>query len=238
MKMSKYVSFLLFISGITAFMYVLMFYTAIGKYRGDVLYLGKEHLVLVAISSSFAIVFGVLIGVLLSRKVFEKYAENIMQVFNIGVTVPTLAILALSMSFLGIGFFPSIVGLFIATLLPIIKNTFVGLKSVQSELLESARGIGMSPIQILLKIEIPNALYVIFSGIRTALAINVGTTPLVFLIGGGGLGDLIFSGIDMDIMPMLLAGAITTGMLAIVIDKTVYMIATLVISRGVMPENN
>jgi len=235
--MSKYLSFSMFIAGISIFMFILMNYTQVGEYNEDVIYLIQEHLVLVGVSGSLAIIFGIFFGVMLSRPMFEKQAENIMQIFNISVTIPTLAVLALSMSFLGIGFLPSIVGLFIATLLPIIKNSFVGLKAVNPHMIEAARGMGMSSMQILLHVEIPNALYVMFSGIRTALAINVGTTPLVFLIGGGGLGELIFSGIDLDIMPMLLAGAVTTGVLAILIDKFTYIISTLVISKGVVPED-
>jgi len=235
--MSKYLSFALFLFGVVTFMFVLMNYTAVGEYSEDVIYLTKEHLVLVGVSGLLAVVAGIFFGVMLSRPMFQKQAENIMQIFNISVTVPTLAVLALSMSFLGIGFLPSIVGLFIATLLPIIKNTFVGLKAVNPHMIEAAKGMGMSPMQILLQVEIPNAMFVIFSGIRTALAINVGTAPLVFLIGGGGLGELIFSGIDLDMMPMLLAGAITTGVLAILVDKVTYIISTVVISKGVVPED-
>ncbi len=82
------------------------------------------------------------------------------------------------------------------------------------------------------------AIFIIFAGIKTAVAINIGTAPLVFLIGGGGLGELIFSGIDLDIMPMLLAGAITTGMTAVFADKLVYVLSTILISKGVSPEEN
>ena len=235
--MSKYLSFGLFLFGVVTFMFVLMNYTAVGEYNEDIIYLTKEHIVLVGVSGALAVVAGIFFGVMLSRPMFDKQAENIMQIFNISVTVPTLAVLALSMSFLGIGFLPSIIGLFIATLLPIIKNSFVGLKAVNPHMIEAAKGMGMSPVQILLHVEIPNAMFVIFSGIRTALAINVGTAPLVFLIGGGGLGELIFSGIDLDMMPMLLAGAVTTGVLAILVDKVTYLISTVVISKGVFPED-
>ena len=211
----------------------LLKFTEIGQYEEDIIYLLQVHITLVLTSSIPAIIIGILIGVILSRPLFEKKAENIIQLFNIGVTIPTLAILALSMSFLGIGFLPSIVGLFIATLLPIIKNTFVGIKSITPSILESAKGIGMNPIQILFKIEIPNALFVIFAGIKTAIAINIGTAPLVFLIGGGGLGELIFSGIDLDILSMLLAGAITTAVSAIIADKLIYIISVMIISKGI-----
>ncbi len=231
--MNKYVSFLIFTAILIVAFIVLIKFTSIGDYEEDIIYLLKEHTILVLFSGSLAIVFGIFIGVMLTRSIFRNQAENIMQFFNITVTIPTLAILALSMSFLGIGFLPSVIGLFIATLLPIIKNTFVGITSISGSILEAAKGIGMSPIQILFKVELPNALFVIFAGIKTAIAINIGTAPLVFLIGGGGLGELIFSGIDLDMMPMLLAGAITVGLTAIIADKLIYIISTIVISKGI-----
>jgi len=233
--MNKYFSFLIFSLSLFIAFLALLEYTSMGEYEEDILYLLNEHIIMVVTSSSFAIIFGIFFGVLLSRPILSKQAENIMQLFNMSVTIPTLAILALSMSFLGIGFLPAVVGLFIATLLPIIKNTFVGINAVSPSIIEAAHGMGMNSFQILLKVEIPNALYVIFAGIKTAVAINIGTAPLVFLIGGGGLGELIFSGIDLDIMPMLLAGAITTGMTAIFADKLVSVLSTIFISRGVSP---
>lgn len=231
--MNKYISFLIFIVILASCYISLLSFTEIGDYQEDIVYLLQEHTVLVITSGSAAIVFGIFFGVMLTRSMFSNQAENIMQFFNITVTIPTLAILALSMSFLGIGFLPSVVGLFIATLLPIIKNTFVGIKAISPSILEAAKGMGMSPTQVLFKVELPNALYVIFAGIKTAIAINIGTAPLVFLIGGGGLGELIFSGIDLDMMPMLLAGAITVGLTAVIADKLIYIISTIVISKGV-----
>jgi osmoprotectant transport system permease protein len=93
----------------------------------------------------------------------------------------------------------------------------------------------MTPLQMLFRVEVPNALYVMFAGIRTALAINVGTVPLAFLIGGGGLGELIFTGIDLDEPFMMLAGAIPTAMLAILVDIAVAAGAFLLVPKGVNP---
>jgi osmoprotectant transport system permease protein len=95
--------------------------------------------------------------------------------------------------------------------------------------------MGMTPGQILTRVELPNALYVIFSGIRTALAINVGTTPLAFLIGGGGLGELIFTGIDLMDTGMLLAGAIPTALLAVLVDFLMGQAQLYLIPKGVNP---
>ncbi|MFT6913772.1 MAG: osmoprotectant transport system permease protein [Motiliproteus sp.] len=207
-------------------------------YSGDVVYLIQQHLVLSAISGGLAILIGLPLGIWLSRPQNRHIAEGAMQVLNIGTTVPTLALLALSMSLLGIGATPAVFALCIATLLPIVRNTYVGLLDVPAYLKEAANGMGMTAIQILFRVEIPNALFVMFAGIRTALTINVGTVPLAFLIGGGGLGELIFTGIALDEMPMLLAGAIPTALLAILVDACVGGTAYALVSKGVNPLRN
>lgn len=204
-------------------------------YWDDITYLTRQHVVLVASSGGAAILAGVPVGIWLSRPSMERYAETVMQVFNIGTTIPTLAVIALSMTLLGIGFPPAFFGLFVASLLPIVRNTYAGLLAVPSHLKEAATGMGMTRWQILMRVEIPNALYVIFSGIRTALAINVGTTPLAFLIGGGGLGELIFTGIDLMDTGMLLAGAIPTAALAVAVDFMMGQAQLRLIPKGVNP---
>ncbi|SDM20510.1 osmoprotectant transport system permease protein [Modicisalibacter muralis] len=204
-------------------------------YLPDIQYQLVQHIWLVVMSGGLAIVVAIPLGVLLSRPSMARVAETLMQVLNIGTTIPTLAILALSMSFLGIGTLPAVFGLFVATLLPITRNTYVGLKGVSPALMEAAAGIGMSPTQRLLRVEFPNALYVIFAGVRTAMALNVGTVPLAFLIGAGGLGALIFTGIVLYDPMMMLAGAITTSLLAVVVDTLIAIVAFLVVPRGVNP---
>tara|TARA_R110000824_G_scaffold208405_8_gene394114 strand:- start:2798 stop:3529 length:732 start_codon:yes stop_codon:yes gene_type:complete len=204
-------------------------------YLPDVQYLMVQHIWLTMMSGSLAILFAIPLGIVLSRPKMANVAESLMQVLNVGTTIPTLAVLALSMSFLGIGTVPAVFGLFVATLLPITRNTYTGLKGVNPALMEAAAGIGMSPMQRLFKVELPNALYVIFAGMRTALTINVGTVPLAFLIGAGGLGELIFTGIDLYDPVMMLSGAIPTALLAIVVDALIAVIAFLVVPRGVNP---
>ena len=161
------------------------FVEEIFSYQEDVLYLTGQHIELVMISGALAILIAIPLGVVLSRPRFARLAENAMQVLNVGTTIPTLAVLALSMSLLGIGTLPAVFGLCIASLLPIVRNTYIGLCEVPAHLKEAAAGIGMTPGEMLMRVELPNALFVIFAGIRTALAINVGTAPLAFLIGGG-----------------------------------------------------
>jgi len=207
----------------------------IALYRDDIAYLARQHVVLVASSGGAAILAGVPMGVWLSRPSMERHAETVMQVFNIGTTIPTLAVIALSMMVLGIGFPPAFFGLFVASLLPIVRNTYAGLLAVPAHLKEAATGMGMTRRQVLVRVEIPNALYVVFSGIRTAMAVNVGTTPLAFLIGGGGLGELIFTGIDLMDTGMLLAGAVPTAALAVAVDFLMGQAQLRLIPKGVNP---
>lgn len=204
-------------------------------YWEDIAYLTPQHIMLTLISGGLAILIGVPLGIWLSRPAMRRFAEGLMQFLNIGTTIPTLALLALSMAFLGIGTLPAIFGLWVASLLPIVRNTYTGLLEVPDYLKEAASGMGMKPMQQLLRIEIPNALFVIFAGIRTALAINIGTVPLAFLIGGGGLGELIFTGIDLNEPGMMLAGAITTALLAVLVDFLLAQAAFWFIPRGVNP---
>jgi len=201
----------------------------------DIVFLTRQHIMLVAISGGLAILVGIPLGVALTRRRLRRYGDIVLQVLNIGATIPTLAVLALSMSLLGIGDKPAIFGLFVVTLLPIVSNTLAGIRAVPPYLIEAAQGMGMSPWQILWKVELPNAMFVIYAGIRTALAINVGTVPLAFLIGGGGLGELIFSGIALNEFGMMLAGAIPTALLAILVDFLMSQMQLWTIPRGVNP---
>ena len=208
------------------------------RYRRDIVYLTKQHLVLVAISGSAAIVSGVGIGIWLSRPWMARWADGAIQAVNMLTSIPTLGKLALMMTFLGIGPLPAIVGLWIATLLPIIRNTYEGIRAVPAHMLDAARGMGMGPSTILARVELPNALFVIFAGVRTAMAVNVGTAPIAFLIGGGGLGELIFTGIDLQEHGMMLAGAIPTALLAIAVDFLFGQAQYWLVPRGVNPLRN
>ncbi len=208
------------------------------NYRKDIVYLTKQHVVLVAVSGSAAIVFGIAIGIWLSRPWMARWAEGAIQAVNMVTSIPTLGKLALMMSLLGIGALPAIVGLWVATLLPIIRNTYEGIRAVPVPLIDAARGMGMGPSAVLRRVELPNALFVIFAGVRTAMAVNVGTAPIAFLIGGGGLGELIFTGIDLQQHGMMLAGAIPTALLAVAVDFLFGQAQYRLVPRGVNPLRN
>jgi osmoprotectant transport system permease protein len=223
---------------ITAALIVSGLWTDMLRYRKDVVYLIKQHLMLVGISGSLAIISGVAIGIWLSRPWMARYSEGAIQVVNMATSIPTLAKLALMMSLLGIGALPAIVALWIATLLPIIRNTYGGVRAVPTEIVAAAQGMGMGPREILRRVELPNALFVMVAGIRTAMAVNVGTAPIAFLIGGGGLGELIFTGIDLQEPAMMLAGAIPTALLAVAVDFLFGQAQYWLVPLGVNPLRN
>src|SRR5450830_1648207 len=164
--------------------------------RPDLLH--RQAFAAVAWSMLLGMAVGIPAGILLSRPWVAGRAEYFMQIFNIGNTIPSIAVLALALAFFGIGNWPTIIALWLASMLPIVRNTFEGLKNVPAPMREAAKGIGMKPYQVLFRVELPNALPIIVGGIRTALVINVGTAPLSMLIGGESLGGLIFPGIYLN----------------------------------------
>ena len=133
-------------------------------------------------------------------------------------TVPSLAVIAITMAYLGIGRKTAIVGLVVYCITSIIRNTVAGLANLDPVILDAGRGMGMTPIQLLFRVELPNAMYIILKGIRIALVINVGSAAMSFLVGGGGLGDLIFTGIAMVDAGYMFAGAVPTAALAVVVN--------------------
>ncbi|MGK9067221.1 ABC transporter permease [Stutzerimonas chloritidismutans] len=200
--------------------------------RGDLIFYLQAHLYLVGASMLLALLIGVPAGVLLSRPFMASSAERFMQVFNIGNTIPPLAVLAIALGVAGIGNGPAIFALFVASLLPIVRNTYEGLKNVPGALKEAATGIGMRPRQVLLRVELPNAVPIIVGGVRVALALNVGTAPLAFLIGANSLGSLIFPAIALNNQELLLLGAGTTAILALLLDGAVTLASRTWLERG------
>lgn len=176
----------------------------------------REHLTLVFVSETLAVAVAVPLGILATRDArFKRVVET---VGNVAQTIPTLAIIALMVPLLGLGFFPALVGLFVYALLPVLTNTITGLEDVDEKTIEAARGMGMTEWEILRKVRLPLAMPVIFAGIRTSTVLNVGTAYLAFFIGGGGLGVWVVGGIQLFNRPQLLAGAITGALLAVTLD--------------------
>lgn len=174
------------------------------------------HIGLTFISLLIAVLIGVPLGILISRKV--KFAGTVLGLAGILQTIPSIALLGVMIPLLGIGPKPAIVALFLYALLPIIRNTYTGITGVDYSVIDAARGMGMSNLQILFKVEFPLAMPVLLAGIRTATVINVGVATLAAYIAAGGLGEFIFGGIALNNSNMILAGAIPAALLAILFD--------------------
>lgn len=176
-----------------------------------------EHLLwLVGIPVSLAVLAGVPTGILLTR--WERISNTVLGGASVIQTIPSLALLGFLIPLVGISKPNAIIALFLYSLLPIIRNTYTGLKEVNPALLEAGTGMGMSNVQRLRLVELPLALPVIMAGIRTATVICVGIGTLAALIGAGGLGDLIMRGISMVNPTIILAGAIPAAVLALLLD--------------------
>ncbi|MFQ5964119.1 MAG: ABC transporter permease/substrate-binding protein [Candidatus Scalinduaceae bacterium] len=175
-----------------------------------------EHIGLTLVALAIAIIIGLPLGILLTK--YRKISNVVLGGVGIIQTIPSIALLGFLLPFLGIGTTPAIVALFLYALLPIVRNTFTGIKEVEPSVTEAAKGMGMSDMQILRKVELPLAVPVIFAGIRTATVINVGVATLCALIASGGLGQFIFRGIALNNMNMILAGAIPAAILALFFD--------------------
>ncbi|MFC6292102.1 glycine/betaine ABC transporter permease [Macrococcus epidermidis] len=175
-----------------------------------------EHIQISFIALLIATLIAIPIGIWLTRH--TKIAEPIINIAAIMQTIPSLALLGLMIPFFGIGRVPAIIALVIYALLPILRNTYTGIKEVDPSLKEAAQGIGMNTYRQLKNVEIPLAMPVIMAGIRTAMVLIIGTATLAAFIGAGGLGDLILLGIDRNNMNILLLGAIPAALLALLFD--------------------
>ncbi|WP_163142387.1 ABC transporter permease [Bacillus sp. 22-7] len=198
----------------------------------DLLYLTGQHLKLVGISAALAIATAIPLGILITRPKFKKLDWIVLNFANIGQTVPSLAILALVMSYFGLGWQTAIFALWFNSLLPILRNTVAGIENVNPQIIDAGKGMGMTSKQIFFKLELPNALYAIMAGIRTSVVINVGTGALAFLIGGGGLGDLIFTGISLYDTGIMLSGAVPVILLAVLLDVLLGKLEKIIVPRG------
>jgi len=201
-----------------------------------------QHFMLVIISMAASVSIGILLGVIMTRKGMEKAATVVMAIVNVWQSVPSLGVIALAYGFLpligmsGIGMTPALTALFLHTVAPVVRNTYSGIKGISDDIIEAATGMGMTKQQILFKIEIPNALPVIMGGVRTSTAISVGTAPLATLIGGGGLGFWIFTGIALVDMGIMMAGAVPVAVIAMLFDYVLEWSEKGLVSRGILAE--
>lgn len=185
-----------------------------------------EHIKLTALSVGIAILIGIPLGILISY--IKKINKPVIGIASVIQAIPSMALLGFAIPFLGIGTTPAIVMVILYSLLPIIKNTTTGINNIDQQMLEAARGIGLTKFQILTKVQIPLALPVIMSGIRISAVTAVGLMTMAAFIGGGGLGYLVFSGIWTVNNYQILAGAIPACILALLVDGILGIVESLV----------
>ncbi|MET3576639.1 ABC transporter permease/substrate-binding protein [Bhargavaea ullalensis] len=175
-----------------------------------------QHMEISFIALFFAVLLSVPTGIWLTRR--QKIADGVIGVASVIQTIPSLALLGLLIPIVGIGRVPAIIALTAYALLPILRNTYTGIREVDPALTEAASAMGMNTKRRLLKVELPLAMPVIMAGVRTATVLIIGTATLAALIGAGGLGDLILLGIDRNNTGLILLGAIPAALLALVFD--------------------
>jgi osmoprotectant transport system permease protein len=188
-----------------------------------------EHLVLVGISLSAAILVSIPLGILAARR--PRIGHIVLGTAGILQTIPSLALFVFMIPFLGIGGPPAVVALFLYSLLPIIRNTYAGLKDIPSAIIESAHALGLPSRARLRIVELPLATRSILAGIKTSAVINVGTATLSALIGAGGYGQPILTGIRLDDMSLILQGAVPAAILALLVQGVFELI-----ERGLLPK--
>ena len=189
-----------------------------------------DHLILVAISLSAAILMAIPLGILAVK--VPSCEKIILGVVGIIQTIPSLALLVFMIPLLGIGGPPAVMALFLYSLLPIVRNTFTGIRDIPTSMIESACALGLPPATRLRLVELPLASSTILAGIKTSAVINVGTATLGALIGAGGYGQPILTGIRLDNIGMILEGAVPAALLAILIQGLFDLAERVVVPRG------
>jgi osmoprotectant transport system permease protein len=200
------------------------------RYWSDIVQRTGEHVLLVSVALAIAILIGIPLGVLITRR--KALRQPVLAVANIFQTIPSLALFGLLIPFVGIGAVPAIIALTLYSFLPIIRNTYSGITTVDPAVREAGRGMGMTDWQLLSQVELPLALGVILAGVRVATVIAVGIATIAAAIGAGGLGVFIFRGIAVVNDQLILAGAVPAAALALIADYGIGWLEQRLVQRG------
>jgi osmoprotectant transport system permease protein len=203
------------------------------------LVLTGEHLFIVLLATSIAAVIGIPLGVLISAK--DDLAPLVINIANIIMTIPSIALFGIMLPILsifnsGLGTTPVVIALILYSQLPIIRNTYTAIQNIDPAVVDAAKGIGLSPWQRLIELELPLALPVIIAGLRIAIVMNIGIVTIAVYVGAGGLGKFIQRGIDQVYEEQILVGALLVALLAIVIEALLYGLEYLVTPEGLREE--
>ncbi|MBW1744107.1 MAG: ABC transporter permease [Deltaproteobacteria bacterium] len=199
---------------------------------GDVFYSAWDHFKMVFIAVVIASAIGVPLGVLVTRPGLEKLALPVIGGASVGQSIPSLAVIAIMAPMLGFGLQSAIVALVIYGILPIVRNAYASIKAIDPAIIEAARGMGLTRMQIARKIELPLARPVIMAGIRISAVITVGTAELAVLVGGTGLGKITLTGVFAREALIILQGAAPTAAMAIILGFLLERVEKRMTPRG------
>ncbi len=184
----------------------------------SLLNLTGQHLALTFVATAIVLVIAIPLGILLTRRPLRIMAEPVLAIANFGQAAPAIGLIVLLAALIPNGFRASIIALVLYAVLPVLRNTMIGIRGVDERLVEAGRGMGMTASAVLLRVELPLAVPVMLSGVRTALVLLVGTASLAAFVNGGGLGLLITTGVNLYLFTVLIAGALLIAVLALIID--------------------
>ncbi|ADC86693.1 ABC transporter permease [Staphylococcus lugdunensis] len=189
-----------------------------------------EHFQISIIALLLAIVIAVPLGILLSKT--KKTANIVLTIAGVLQTIPTLAILALMIPIFGVGKTPAIVALFVYVLLPILNNTILGVKNIDKNVIQAGTSMGMTRLQLMKDVQLPLALPMIISGIRLSSVYVISWATLASYVGAGGLGDLVFNGLNLYQPPMIITAAILVTAIALIVDFLLSLVEKWVVPKG------
>ncbi|OII11428.1 ABC transporter permease [Curtobacterium sp. MCBA15_009] len=198
----------------------------------SILDLTGQHLVLTLQATVLVLVIGIPLGIVLTRGPLRRISPAVIAVANFGQAAPAVGLIVLLAAWLGLNSWSVVVALVVYAILPVLRNTMIGVQSVDARLVEAGRGMGMSAFSVLVKVELPLAVPVMLSGIRTALVLLVGTASLATFVGAGGLGLLITTGVTLFLPKVLVSGALLVALLALSIDWLGRVVETVARPKG------
>ena len=190
-----------------------------------------QQIYISAISLGLGIIVAIPLSVVLMK--FKRVAKVVIAIASMLQTIPALALLAIMIPFFGVGKVPAIIALFLYSLMPILRNTYVGLTDVNQDTIDSARGLGMTNMQLILKVDIPLAMPVIMAGIRLSAIYVIAWATLASYIGAGGLGDFIFNGLSLYQTDLIFGGTIPVIILALLTDYLLGKLERKLTTKGI-----
>lgn len=197
-----------------------------------ILTLTREHIVLTLVTTALVLVTAIPLGILLTRPAFRRISGPVVAFANAGQAAPVIGLIVLLAMWIGFGFRTAVISLGLYAFLPVLRNTIVGLQQVDPTLVEAAKGMGMSGVDVLRRVELPLAVPIIMAGVRTALVLVVGTASFATFIDAGGLGALIVTGITLFRNSVLISGALIIAVLALLIDWAGRLIERVATPKG------